>query len=96
MFTRQRRNTTGASGNQLAGADIQHRGEGTARGECAHRGLDAAGAVSPIVPAKPRAIVAPTEPPPLPVWTAKRGEFLIDVLTRWGKTAGYIVISDTA
>ena len=56
----------------------------------------AAGAVSPIVPAKPRAIVAPTEPPPLPVWTAKRGEYLIDVLTRWGKTAGYIVISDTA
>ena len=56
----------------------------------------AAGAVSPIVPAKPRAIVAPTEPPPQPVWTAKRGEYLIDVLTRWGKTAGYIVISDTA
>ena len=65
-------------------------------GAIAPKGSGSAGAVSPAVPAEPRTIVAPTPPPPLPVWTAKRGEFLIDVLTRWGKTAGYTVISDTA
>ena len=37
---------------------------------------------------------APPLPPP-PVWTAKQGEFLADVLTRWGKTAGWTVIVDT-
>ena len=36
----------------------------------------------------------PALPPP-PVWTAKQGEFLADVLTRWGKTAGWTVIVDT-
>lgn len=33
--------------------------------------------------------------PPPPVWTAKQGEFLSDVLTRWGKSAGWTVIVDT-
>ena len=33
--------------------------------------------------------------PPPPVWTAGQGEFLADVLTRWGKTAGWTVIVDT-
>ena len=65
-------------------------------GANAPSGSGAVGAVSPAVPAEPKTVVAPTPPPSLPVWTAKRGEFLIDVLTRWGKTAGYIVISDTA
>ena len=37
---------------------------------------------------------APPLPPP-PVWTAKQGEFLADVLTRWGKSAGWTVIVDT-
>ena len=37
---------------------------------------------------------APPLPPP-PVWTAKQGEFLSDVLTRWGKSAGWTVIVDT-
>ena len=36
----------------------------------------------------------PALPPP-PVWTAAQGEFLADVLTRWGKTAGWTVIVDT-
>ena len=33
--------------------------------------------------------------PPPPVWTAKQGEFLADVLARWGKSAGWTVIVDT-
>ena len=36
----------------------------------------------------------PALPPP-PVWTAKQGEFLADVLTRWGTRAGWTVIVDT-
>ena len=36
----------------------------------------------------------PALPPP-PVWSAAQGEFLADVLTRWGKTAGWTVIVDT-
>ncbi|MDE0694955.1 MAG: TcpQ domain-containing protein [Boseongicola sp.] len=36
----------------------------------------------------------PALPPP-PVWTAAQGEFLADVLTRWGKAAGWTVIVDT-
>ena len=41
---------------------------------------------------------APEEKPPLPpppVWTAAQGEFLADVLTRWGTKAGWTVIVDT-
>ena len=43
------------------------------------------------------AAAAEEEPalPPPPVWTAKQGEFLADVLTRWGKAAGWTVIVDT-
>ncbi|MYG28123.1 MAG: LysM peptidoglycan-binding domain-containing protein [Boseongicola sp. SB0677_bin_26] len=33
--------------------------------------------------------------PPPPVWTAAQGEFLSDVLTRWGTAAGWTVIVDT-
>ena len=33
--------------------------------------------------------------PPPPLWTAKQGEFLADVLTRWGTVAGWTVIIDT-
>ena len=36
----------------------------------------------------------PALPPP-PVWTAAQGEFLADVLTRWGAAAGWTVIVDT-
>ena len=36
----------------------------------------------------------PALPPP-PVWTAAQGEFLADVLARWGKAAGWTVIVDT-
>ena len=36
----------------------------------------------------------PALPPP-PLWTAARGEFLADVLTRWGAAAGWTVIVDT-
>ena len=36
----------------------------------------------------------PALPPP-PVWTAAQGEFLADVLTRWGTKAGWTVIVDT-
>jgi hypothetical protein len=47
------------------------------------------------VPAKPapEAVVKPA-PVPLPRWTAKKGEYLSDVLKRWGKKAGYTVILD--
>ena len=38
--------------------------------------------------------VKPALPPP-PVWTAAQGEFLADVLTRWGTKAGWTVIVDT-
>ena len=38
---------------------------------------------------------ATPETPPMPTWTAKQGEYLADVLRRWGKTAGYTVIIDT-
>ena len=30
--------------------------------------------------------------PEIPVWKAEKGEYLIDVLERWGSTAGYAVI----
>jgi LysM repeat protein len=37
-------------------------------------------------------------PPPVivPVWRAKPGEYLTDVLKRWGKSEGYTVISETS
>ena len=38
---------------------------------------------------------APPPLPPPPVWTAAQGEFLADVLERWGETAGWTVIVDT-
>lgn len=41
--------------------------------------------------AKPLPDIAP-KPIPLPVWRAKSGEYLSDVIKRWGKTAGYTVI----
>jgi hypothetical protein len=40
---------------------------------------------------KPLAVIAP-KPIPLPVWRAKSGEYLSDVIKRWGETAGYTVI----
>ena len=45
----------------------------------------------------PTAPVPKEEPalPPPPIWTAAQGEFLADVLTRWGKSAGWTVIVDT-
>ncbi len=36
----------------------------------------------------------PALPPP-PLWTAAQGEFLADVLIRWGTVAGWTVIVDT-
>ena len=33
--------------------------------------------------------------PPPPVWNAAQGEFLADVLTRWGAKAGWTVLIDT-
>ena len=44
-----------------------------------------------------RAVAPEEEPalPPPPVWTAAQGEFLADVLTRWGTKAGWTVIVDT-
>ena len=42
---------------------------------------------------KPVVVAAAIAPPkPLPVWNAKSGEYLSDVIKRWGKTAGYKVI----
>lgn len=41
----------------------------------------------------PEAVVKPA-PKPLPRWSAKKGEYLSDVLKRWGKKAGYTVILD--
>ncbi|MCY4288602.1 MAG: TcpQ domain-containing protein [Aestuariivita sp.] len=40
--------------------------------------------------AKATAVVKPK--PTLPLWTAKKDEFLADVIKRWGKEAGYTVI----
>ena len=97
MFTRQRRKSQRAQAGTNWLARLFSTVASAPPGADAPSGSGAAGAVSsPTVPAKPKAIVAPPPPPALPVWTAKRGEFLIDVLTRWGKTAGYVVISDTA
>ena len=52
--------------------------------------------------AKPQPAAAPSDAPeekpslpPPPVWTARQGEFLADVLTRWGTAAGWTVIVDT-
>lgn len=48
-----------------------------------------------VAAADPAAVAAPKPTPaPLPHWTAKKGEHLSDVLTRWGKKAGYNVIVD--
>jgi hypothetical protein len=44
------------------------------------------------VKAEPAVIEQPAKP--LPKWTAKKGEYLSDVLKRWGKKAGYTVIVD--
>ena len=44
---------------------------------------------------KTAVLLAPTavaEAKPLPVWHAKSGEYLSDVIKRWGKAAGYTVI----
>ena len=39
--------------------------------------------------------VAPVpKPAPLPTWRAKSGEYLTDVMRRWGKTAGYKVVKE--
>ena len=46
-------------------------------------------------PSKPAPAIVVPSTPPLPVWTAKRGEYLADVLRRWGKVAGYTVIIDS-
>lgn len=43
---------------------------------------------APAVPAKPA-------PPPLPVWTARSGQFLITVVRAWARKAGYSVIVAT-
>ena len=43
--------------------------------------------------ATPEVVLKPA-PKPLPRWSAKQGEYLSDVLKRWGKTAGYTVILD--
>lgn len=43
----------------------------------------------------PAATPALQTPAPLPVWTAKSGEYFSDALTRWGKQAGYKVVIDT-
>ena len=34
-------------------------------------------------------------PPPPPVWSARKGEYLADVLQRWGKEASWTVLIDT-
>jgi len=40
-------------------------------------------------------VVAPVpKPAPLPTWRAKPGEYLTDVMRRWGKTAGYKVVKE--
>ena len=42
-----------------------------------------------------KATLGPTpKPVPLPVWSAKSGEYLTDVLARWGKAEGYKVINE--
>ena len=49
--------------------------------------------------AAPAAETAPEprpETPPVPVWTAGQGEYLADVLRRWGRAAGWTVLADTA
>ena len=55
------------------------------------------GASASATPAAPEADASEAEPelPPPPVWTAAQGEFLADVLTRWGTAAGWTVIVDT-
>lgn len=50
---------------------------------------------TPQAPASAPPAETPPAGPPLPVWTAKRGEYLADVLRRWGKAAGYTVIIDS-
>ncbi|MXX87974.1 MAG: LysM peptidoglycan-binding domain-containing protein [Boseongicola sp. SB0665_bin_10] len=66
---------------------------------------------SPAGPARPAAAASPSSGtaqdedtatpeeesplPPPPVWTAAQGEFLADVLARWGTKAGWTVIVDT-
>ncbi len=57
-------------------------------------GTGTAGAAAPADAAAPVPEEKPALPPP-PVWTAAQDEFLADVLTRWGKTAGWTVIVDT-
>ena len=45
------------------------------------------------VKATPEVVLKPADKP-LPRWSAKKGEYLSDVLKRWGKAAGYRVILD--
>lgn len=59
---------------------------------------EAARPEAPASQAKAEAVEEEPAPPPLPpppVWTAAQGEFLADVLARWGETAGWTVIVDT-
>ena len=45
-------------------------------------------------PVKPETEITERPSKPQPKWTAKKGEYLSDVLKRWGKKAGYTVIVD--
>ena len=60
------------------------------------KGIFASFKPKPTVQPAPKAVAAvaptPIKAKPLPVWRAKSGEYLSDVVKRWGKTAGYKVI----
>ena len=45
-------------------------------------------------PTTPASTPVAVKPIPLPVWTARPGEFVSDVITRWAKTAGHTVVRD--
>ena len=80
----------GGAGDPPARAALLARPEGAVEG--------AAAAPAPSGTAPEGRDAAPDGPalPPPPVWTAAQGEFLSDVLARWGKAAGWTVIVDTA
>ena len=50
-------------------------------------------AAETVAKAAPDAVLKPA-PKPLPRWSAQKGQYLSDVLKRWGKKAGYTVIID--